>query len=205
MINFDPTSADQRLIGQRQMAVEEPKYTVVAKHGPFEIRDYPGTVVAEVEVDGDRQAATSAGFRLLAGYIFGGNAGAKSVAMTAPVAQTRTGAKIAMTAPVSLSGNADNWLVQFTMPSAYSLDDLPTPNDPRVRLRSVPPRRLAVAKFSGLTREPAVSRQTSKLQAFLGERGLSPTGTPILARYDPPWTPWFMRRNEVMLAVLREP
>jgi len=110
-----------------------------------------------------------------------------------------------MTAPVSLSGNADNWLVQFTMPSAYSLDDLPTPNDPRVRLRSVPPRRLAVAKFSGLTREPAVSRQTSKLQAFLGERGLSPTGTPILARYDPPWTPWFMRRNEVMLAVLREP
>lgn len=187
------------------MAVEEPKYTVVAKDGPFEIRDYPGTVVAEVDVDGDRQAATSVGFRLLAGYIFGGNAGAKSVAMTAPVAQTRTGAKIAMTAPVSLSGNADNWLVQFTMPSAYSLDDLPTPNDPRVRLRSVPPRRLAVAKFSGLTREPAVSRQTSKLQAFLGERGLSPTGTPILARYDPPWTPWFMRRNEVMLAVLREP
>lgn len=187
------------------MAVEEPKYTVVAKDGPFEIRDYPGTVVAEVDVDGDRQAATSVGFRLLAGYIFGGNAGAKSVAMTAPVTQTRTGAKIAMTAPVSLSGNADNWLVQFTMPSAYSLDDLPTPNDPRVRLRSVPPRRLAVAKFSGLTREPAVSRQTSKLQAFLGERGLSPTGAPILARYDPPWTPWFMRRNEVMLAVLREP
>ena len=81
MINFDPTSADQKLIGQRQMAVEEPKYTVVAKDGPFEIRDYPGTVVAEVEVDGDRQAATSAGFRLLAGYIFGGNAGGKNVAM----------------------------------------------------------------------------------------------------------------------------
>jgi len=187
------------------MDVEEQKDTVVAKDGPFEIRDYPGTVVAEVDVDGDRQAATSVGFRLLAGYIFGGNAGGKNVAMTAPVAQTRTGVKIAMTAPVSLSGNADNWLVQFTMPSAYSLDDLPTPNDPRVRLRSVPPRRLAVAKFAGLTREPAVSRQTSKLQAFLGERGLSPTGTPILARYDPPWTPWFMRRNEVMLAVLREP
>lgn len=187
------------------MAVEEPKFTLVAKDGPFEIRDYPGTVVAEVEVAGDRQAASSAGFRLLAGYIFGGNAGRRSVAMTAPVAQTRAGERIAMTAPVSLSGKTDEWLVQFTMPSAYSLEDLPAPDDQRVRLRSVPPTRLAVTTFSGLTRDPAVNRYTSELQAFMRNRGLVPTGLPTLARYDPPWTPWFMRRNEVMIAISPEP
>lgn len=186
------------------MAVEEPKFTLVAKDGPFEIRDYPGTVVAEVEVVGDRQAASSAGFRLLAGYIFGGNAGQKNVAMTAPVTQVRTGVKIAMTTPVSLSGAGDAWLVQFTMPSAYSLEDLPAPDDLRVRLRSVPPTRLAVIKFSGLTRDLAVGRHTRELQAFVGNRGLVPTGAPTLARYDPPWTPWFMRRNEVMIAVASE-
>lgn len=186
------------------MAVEEPKYAVVVTAGPFEIRDYPATVVAEVEVSGDREGASRAGFRILAGYIFGENDGHKRVPMTAPVGQTGPGEKIAMTAPVSLSANGGNWLVQFTMPSAYSLGDLPTPKDPRVQLRSVPSARVAVTRFSGLTREPAVSRHTGELRDFIRDRGLTPTGTPMLARYDPPWTPWFMRRNEVLIGISGE-
>ncbi len=186
------------------MAVEEPKFAVVDKDGPFEIRDYPGRIVAEVNVAGDRNAASSAGFRLLAGYIFGGNAGRNSIAMTAPVNQTRAGVKIAMTAPVNLSGESGDWLVQFTMPSEYSVEDLPTPNDQRVRIRSAPPTRAAVLTFSGLTRDHVVSRRTKELLEFVRNRNLTPADAPILARYDPPWTPWFVRRNEVMIAVERD-
>lgn len=184
------------------MAVEEPKYSLVTKDGAFEVRDYPGLVVAEVKVGGDRRSASSAGFRLLAGYIFGGNAGKKSIAMTAPVTQAAPkGSKIAMTAPVSLSGEPGEWMVQFTMPSEYTMDDLPVPNDQRVKLKPVPPVRMAVLTFSGLTGDTVVAHRTNDLLAQLRERKLTPTGSPTLARYDPPWTPWFMRRNEVMIPI----
>ena len=183
------------------MAIEEPKFAVVDKDGRFEVRDYPGRVVAEVNVGGNRNAASSAGFRLLAGYIFGGNVGRQSVAMTAPASQTRAGAKIAMTAPVNLSGEPGDWLVQFTMPSEYSIEDLPTPNDQRVRIRQETPTRLAVLTFSGLTGDRMVSRRTKELLELVRNRNLEPIGAPILARYDPPWKPWFARRNEVMIAV----
>lgn len=182
------------------MAVEEPKFTLVTADGDFEIRDYPGLVVAEVAVGGDRREATNAGFRLLAGYIFGGNAGKSSIAMTAPVtAAPATGSRIAMTAPVTLAGEAGQWTVQFTMPSQYGLADLPAPNDPRVQLRAVLPARMAVLKFSGLTGDDRVAHKTEALLARLRQHQLVPTGKPSLARYDPPWTPWFLRRNELQV------
>jgi hypothetical protein len=185
------------------VAVEEPKYSVVTREGAFEVRDYPGVVVAEVRVGGDRRSASISGFRLLAGYIFGGNAGRKSIAMTAPVTQAApTGTKIAMTAPVSLSGEPGDWTVQFTMPSEYSIDDLPTPNDQRVKIKVVSPKRMAVLKFSGLTGDSVVTQRTTDLEAIVRKRKLTSTGSPSLARYDPPWTPWFMRRNEVMIPVV---
>ena len=188
------------------MAVEEPKFALVLKDGSFEIRDYPGLVVAEVSVGGDRNDASSAGFRLLAGYIFGGNAGRKSIAMTAPVTQSRLeGEKIAMTAPVGLSGTQRDWVVQFTMPSEYTLETLPVPNDGRVHLRQLPPTRYAVLKFSGLTRDHTVSQRQAELDAFVRARGLVAGGKGSLARYDPPWTPWFMRRNEVMVPIASAP
>ena len=188
--------------GGSAMATEEPKYTVTLKEGNFEVRDYPAMVAAEVSVAGDRGEASSAGFKLLAGYIFGGNTKKQSIAMTAPVVQAAgESEKIAMTAPVIQTGQSGNWTVRFLMPSSYTLETLPKPNDDRVRLLPVPAARQAVVQFSGLAREDDISTQTALLNTFVASQKLQALGTPTLARYNPPWTPWFMRRNEIMVPV----
>lgn len=184
------------------MAVEEPKFQIVKADGDFELRDYPGLVVAEVTVGGDRRAASNEGFRLLTGYIFRGNAGNSKIAMTAPVSQAQVqGSKIAMTAPVTLAGEQGRWTVQFTMPSEYAMQDLPAPNDKRVQLRSMPATKMAVLKFSGLTGDDRVAQQIERLEALLRKHNLSPIGQPSLARYDPPSTPSVIQRNEVIVPV----
>ena len=129
------------------MAIEEPKYTVFLHDGDCEIRDYQAAVAAEVTVVGDQHAAARKGFRLLAGYIFGGNTRRQSIPMTAPVAQERANEKIAMTAPVTQTQANGAWKVRFTMPSVYSLATLPEPNDPKVRLMTLAPARFAVVRF----------------------------------------------------------
>jgi len=188
-------------LGTVAMAVEEPSFKLVLHEGDFEVRDYPALVVAEVTVSGDQKEAASRGFRLLAGYIFGGNRTRQSIAMTAPVAQAPTGQKIAMTAPVTQTQSAGQWVVRFTMPSRYSLEALPEPNDPQVKLRLMPPSRLAVLRFSGLAGADTVEAKTAELKKRLSARQLRATGPASLAQYNPPWTPWFMRRNEVMIPV----
>lgn len=189
-------------IGGSAMATEEPKYTVTVKEGDFEVRDYPAMVAAEVTVSGDRGEASSEGFKLLAGYIFGGNTRKQSIAMTAPVVQSPSESeKIAMTAPVLQTGQSGQWTVRFLMPSSYTLETLPKPNDDRVRLLPVPAARQAVVQFSGLAREGDILAQTALLNTFVASQKLQMLGAPTLARYNPPWTPWFMRRNEIMVAV----
>lgn len=191
------------LTGTHAMAVEEPTFKAVLQEGAFEVRDYPPLVVAEVTVSGDQKEAANKGFRLLAGYIFGGNKSRQSIAMTAPVAQAQTSEKIAMTAPVTQIQNANAWIVRFTMPKGYSLDTLPQPNDPQVHLRALPASRFAVLKFSGLAGKDDVSAKTAELQKRVAKHKLRPTGPISLAQYNPPWTLWFMRRNEVMVEVAR--
>jgi hypothetical protein len=184
------------------MATEEPSYRSILQEAPFEIREYPSLIAAEVTVSGERSEAVSAGFRLLAGYIFGGNTRKQSIAMTAPVIQNESpNEKIAMTAPVMQSPDPSGWIIRFIMPASYTLETLPTPNDPKVRLVSLPPKRLAVVRFSGLVDDNDVEQQTAVLRAFIAKQKLTAIGTPSLARYDPPWTLWFLRRNEVMLEV----
>ena len=184
------------------MAIEEPKFTVSSRDGVFEIRDYQGAVAAEVSVSGDQKAAASKGFRLLAGYIFGGNTGQRKIAMTAPVAQQKlTSEKIAMTAPVTQMQKDGAWVVRFTMPSSYTLDTLPRPNNPQVHLRQLAPARFAVLRFSGLARPDTVAARTAELMAFVQARHLKTLSPASLAQYNPPWTPWFMRRNEVMIQI----
>ena len=183
------------------MAIEEPKYSVALKEGPFEIRDYQAAVAAEVTVTGDQYESGGKGFRLLAGYIFGGNTRRQSIAMTAPVAQQRTSEKIAMTAPVTQTQSDGVWVVRFTMPSAYSLETLPEPIDPRVKLRAIPPARYVVVRFSGIASADRVKVRTAELIAFAKAHNLHMTGPASLAQYNPPWTLWFMRRNEVMIPV----
>ena len=187
------------------MATEEPAFTASLKEGAFEVRSYPALVAAQVSVTGTRNEASNAGFKLLAGYIFGGNTRKQSIAMTAPVVQAQTGSeKIAMTAPVIQSeapGQAGTWTVRFIMPSGYTLDTLPTPNDPKVQLMLLPPARFAAVTFSGLAREDDVVLRTAELGTYMATHGLRPAAPPALARYNPPWTPWFMRRNEVLIAI----
>jgi hypothetical protein len=190
------------LFGSLAMATEEPPFTATLKEGDFEVREYPSLIAAEVSVTGERGDAVSAGFRLLAGYIFGGNTKKQSIAMTAPVTQSAAeNEKIAMTAPVTQSGSEAGWTVRFIMPQGYTLDTLPTPNDPKVKLVPLAPARFAVVQFSGLAKEPDIIEQTQLLNAYIAKQKLTPTGPATLARYDPPWTLWFLRRNEVMIPV----
>lgn len=190
------------LLGTPVMATEEPPFIVQSAQGEFEVRDYPALVAAEVTVTGDRKDAAGKGFRLLAGYIFGGNTRKQSIAMTAPVTQAAaTSEKIAMTAPVLQMGGNGRWVITFIMPSGSTLETLPKPNNPQVRLVAVPPARIAVIKFSGLGGQKDVDAKTADLARFVKAQGLQATGAPSLAQYDPPWTLWFMRRNEVMIPV----
>ncbi len=183
------------------MAVEEPAYKTVLSDGAFEVRDYPALIVAEVTVTGQQREAASKGFRLLAGYIFGGNKRRQSIAMTAPVAQEPVSEKIAMTAPVTQIQNAGTWIVRFTMPSAYTLEALPEPNDPKVKLHRLPATRFAVLRFSGWASESDVDAKSAELLAAAKAHHVRVSGPVTLAQYNPPWTLWFLRRNEVMIAV----
>lgn len=180
------------------MAVSEPAFTSVLKEGDLEVRDYPALVAAEVHVTGDRDRAGNAGFLLLAGYIFGNNTQRRQIAMTAPVAMASgAGQKIAMTAPVAMAGTPDDWVMQFFMPAEYTLDTLPMPYDSRVKLVAIPATRVAVIRFSGIAWESGVNKNTARLAAFVEQKHYRPQGQPVLSRYNPPWTLWFLRRNEI--------
>ena len=189
------------LAGGPAWAVEEPAHKTALSDGAFEVRDYPALIVAEVTVTGEQKEAANKGFRLLAGYIFGGNKRRQSIAMTAPVAQEPVSEKIAMTAPVTQVENSGTWTVRFTMPRAYHMETLPEPNDPKVQLRRLPEARFAVLRFSGLASKSDVNAKSTELLATARAHHLRTTGPVTLAQYNPPWTPWFMRRNEVMAAV----
>ena len=189
------------------MATEEPKFDVVTKDGDIELRQYAPMVVAETFVDGSQDDASSRGFRVIAGYIFGDNkrAGqsAEKIAMTAPVTIERQDAsqKIAMTAPVTLEQQGNRWRVHFVMPSQYKLADLPRPNNAAVTLREIPGRKVAALRFSGFAGEDKVATKTAELRDWIAARGMTAAGAAQLARYDPPWTLPFMRRNEILTEV----
>jgi len=189
-------------VGGRAMATETLAYEVPKKFADFEVREYAPYVVAEAEVSGDRQEAGNAGFRVLADYIFGNNRGSKKIAMTAPVSQTAAGTKIAMTAPVTqVPAGEASFVVQFTMPAEYRLENLPTPNNDLVRLRQLPAKRVAVLRYSGTWSESRYQDHLAQLRSAMAREGLQPVGEPIWARYDPPFKPWFLRTNEILIEV----
>ncbi len=188
------------------MGVEQAKYTVVVQDGRFELRDYAPHVVAETVVAGEFEQAGNRAFSALFRYISGDNRSRSKLAMTAPVSQApradRTGGeKIAMTAPVAQQAAGDRWAVSFTMPAAYSLETLPQPSDPRVVLRRVPARRVAAVRYSGTWSEKSYLRHKTELEAWVAQRGLRPAGDVVWARYNPPFAPWFVRRNEILVEV----
>lgn len=171
-------------------AIEEPRFETLRQAGDFELRLYPPMTVAETFVRGDLTRASNDGFRVIAGYIFGDNVSARGAGSE----------KVAMTAPVTMeAGATEGYRMHFVMPSAYTLDTLPRPRDDRVRLREIPAQRMAVVRFSGFAGEDKVRERTNELLDWLRTEGLKPAGPPQLARYDPPWTLPFLRRNEVMV------
>jgi hypothetical protein len=180
-------------------AIEEPKYTVVRQYDGFEVREYAPYLVAEVVVPGPAEEAGNQGFRILAGYIFGRNQGERKISMTAPVAQAPAPIKIEMTAPVSQAAVTGGYVVQFTMPGEYTLETLPEPLDPQVKLREVPGGRFAVIRYSGAWSERNYQEHLEKLERGVDAAGLRTTGSPIYSRYNAPFVPWFMRRNEIWL------
>lgn len=184
-------------------SVEEPHHLRRNLTEGVEIRQYGPRIAAETTVDGDRQRALSTGFRRLAGYIFGGNHRGVDIAMTAPVVQQPSGGvDIAMTAPVSQAGNADEgWTVRFYMPSKWSMETLPAPDDDDVRLVRVPSETVAVLRFTGDRGPQAVAANTDRLMKTLQDNNIEPTGQAVSWFYDPPWTLPFRRRNEVAVAI----
>ncbi|MBN8474065.1 heme-binding protein [Sulfuritalea sp.] len=188
------------------MATEEPKFESLRKEDNVEIRLYAPLIVAETVVDGDMDSATSQGFRRIAGYIFGDNA---RIAMTAPVVAEPQGKaeKIAMTAPVSIEpqtadgkrmAGAQSWRIHFVMPSQYTMATLPKPLDPQVKLREIPARTYAALTYTGFNSESAVQEKTDELLDWLKAQAIETVGKPQLARYNPPWTLPFLRRNEIL-------
>lgn len=185
--------------GGRTVAYESPKYRVTEQLGSVEIREYEPYVVAETVVDGTIESAGNSGFRILARYIFGHNRDSRKVSMTSPVTQERVeGTKLAMTAPVTQVKRGDQYTIRFMMPSEYSRESLPTPNDARVQIREVPTKVYAAIRYSGTWSRRNYDKHLEELRATLLAEGFEPVGEPVWARYNPPFTPWFLRRNEIL-------
>ena len=185
------------------MAIEEAKYDVFKKDNSFEIRDYKPHVLAEIIVEGNIEEAGNKAFNRLFRYISGENHSSDEIEMTAPVSQEPRGEKIKMTAPVSLQPAEGRWAVSFMMPASYTLETLPIPNDPEINLRRVPARRMAAVRYSGFWSGKKYLRYKKMLEAWIQKEGLTVAGDPIWARYNSPFTLWFLRRNEILIPVER--
>jgi hypothetical protein len=196
------------------MAIEEPTFKVLVTDGSFEIRQYAPMLIAETLVEGDMDEASSKGFRLIADFIFGNNqvsnAQTKSkIAMTAPVTAEPQSSKISMTAPVTLEPSsaamtmqtAKQWRISFVMPSQYTMENIPKPNNNAVRLKEIPGKYFAVQTYSGFNSLARVQRKTDETLEWAGKRSLKMIGTPQISRYDPPWTLPIFRRNEIMVEI----
>lgn len=184
------------------MALEEPDFEVLLETEDYEVRRYQHYIVAEVDLDGDFKAAGNDAFRILADYIFGNNEPGEKMKMTAPV-ESREGMRMNMTAPVTSTPADDDSRVTyaFVMERKYTMDSLPAPTDPRIRIVERPARIMAVRRYSGGWSEKRYrENETALLDALQADR-IEATGIPVFARYNAPFTPWFLRRNEVMIEI----
>ena len=188
---------------------EQQPYDVVKSYDQFELRRYPAHLLAEVTTDGPFKDAGNRAFRYLFAYISGANQSRREVAMTAPVVQTDAAQKIAMTAPVLQQGLADpsgpdaggRFRVAFVLPEGFTAETAPQPTDPNVQLRTVPASLTGALRFSGGWSQTRYEQHLDELRGALSVAGFRVLGSPRFARFDPPFKPWFLRRNEVLLDV----
>ncbi|HZJ92793.1 MAG TPA: heme-binding protein, partial [Thiopseudomonas sp.] len=191
-------------IERQIMAAQEAKYSVMLKEQNFELRVYEPHIVAETAVEGGFFSAGNKAFGRLFKYIAGNNTARQSMRMSSPVAQGAASQKIAMTSPVGQQQVDGNWVVSFVMPADSVLETLPEPNDPKIVLRQIPAQHMAVIRYSGLWRAKSYKANCAALQAWIQKQGFTAIGEPIWARYNPPFTPWFLRRNEVLIPIATE-
>ena len=190
-------SAGLLLFSARTFAVQQLGYRVVVADGNFEVRDYPSAMAAEAVRKGSRNSSVNSAFRILADYIFAKNRVGPKIAMTAPVTQTPQEAVRASSGPAADVGG---WRVRFLMPHGSTLDSLPVPEGD-IRLVELAPMRVAAVRFTGRWTDANFTAATASLRAWMAEKNLETIGPPTFAYYDPPFKPWFLRRNEVLIPV----
>lgn len=186
------------------MSIEKPKYTVLKKDSKLEIREYEEQILAEVEIEGDWGSALNKGFRVLAGYIFGGNKAKAKIAMTAPVTEQQgyQKEKIPMTAPVTASKVSEKrHRISFMMPAKYTMDTLPEPDSEEITFRKVGKHKAAAIRFSGYLREKVLEKKIEEFKYWLNKEGITPKSEFISAQYNPPWIPGLFRRNEIIVNI----
>lgn len=191
---------------------DQQPYQIMGRYDGFEVRRYPAHLLVEVIVDGTFEEAGNRAFRYLFAYISGENQSIQKVAMTAPVVQDAAPEKISMTAPVLQQGTevqGDNggtpkFRVAFVLPEGFTIENAPSPTNPNVQLRAVPENIAAVVRFSGRWSALSYQRNLQSLRIALRKAGLTSTGSPRFAKFDPPLKPWFLRHNEIVLD-LKEP
>jgi hypothetical protein len=189
-------------LGSPAMAIEEPAYEVLLETKHYEVRRYASYIVAEVDVDDDFKRAGNSAFRVLAGYIFGDNEPQQKMQMTAPV-ESREGVRMNMTAPVtSQSKDGDGvFTYSFVMERKYTMDTLPKPTNRDIRLVERPERIMAVHRYSGTWSEKRYEEHEKILLDALATDRVKTRAAPVFARYNAPFTPWFLRRNEIMVEI----
>jgi hypothetical protein len=188
--------------------VESPSYNVEKKEDGFEIRAYAAYSLAQVEVESDFDGALRNGFEILAHYIFGGNRKKEAISMTAPVSEEIpmmapvTSEKISMTAPVIEEQAGERaYRISFAMPSSFTLETLPEPQDTRIMFKAVESRRTAAIRFSGRVHEKLATQKTEELRAWLSRNGIVPKSNFVIALYNPPFIPGIFRRNEIIVDI----
>jgi DNA gyrase inhibitor GyrI len=198
---FLPVLVIAAFLGGGCATVPEPTNKVLSRNDGYEVREYAGYLVAETTVSGPWKDALNEGFRRLFSYISGNNEGRAKVAMTAPVL---SGApeKVAMTAPVlQETGTGETQIVSFIAPASYTLETIPVPKDPRIRIRQVQPFTAAVLRYGGWTGPETIERKTGELRSMLSRDGLTPVPPFLSAQYNPPWTIPPFRRNEIIVRI----
>ena len=171
---------------------EQQQYEVLESIGATELRRYARCTVADVVMSGSAERAGNKAFGSLVRYI-----SAAQLSMTAPVLQTSSSSSSS-----SSSSTSDSWVVSFVLPGSKGIDDYPLPTDAQVTLREIP------SHLAGRWTYSSVQAHTSTLQHLIASSPASGSlpalvaiGAPVWARYDPPWKPWFLRRNEVLIEV----
>lgn len=180
---------------------EEAAHAVLYEEENIQIRQYEKVLIAQTQTTGKYKESGNEAFKRLAGYIFGENQSKEKIAMTTPVMQKNQSEKIAMTVPVYQQEKNDTWTMTFVLPSKYTLDTIPEPLNKSVEIKTLPAKKVAAIRYTGLISSKKIEEKAVELQTWLDENGYTPLSEPYSAAYDPPWAIPFLRRNEVHIEI----